>query len=90
MVFFFIVAKIGMGIITLDRMYPLCLGSNVGTTSTALLAAMAADQKHLQPSLQAALCHMFFNIGGILIFYVPPFLRVPIKLAQALGDTTAK
>lgn len=31
-----------MGIITVERAYPLTLGSNIGTTTTALLAAMAA------------------------------------------------
>ena len=30
---------VGMNIISLERMYPLTLGSNIGTTTTGLLAA---------------------------------------------------
>ncbi|CAG0900321.1 unnamed protein product [Darwinula stevensoni] len=34
---------VGIGVISLERMYPLTLGSNIGTTSTAILVALAAD-----------------------------------------------
>ncbi|CAG0922126.1 unnamed protein product [Notodromas monacha] len=80
----------GMGLVTLDRMYPLCLGSNVGTTSTAVLAALAAGPDHIRDSLQAALCHMLFNLFGIMLFYVVPAMRWPVGLAQMLGDITAE
>lgn len=33
---------LGIGVISLDRAYPLLLGSNIGTTTTALLAALAS------------------------------------------------
>ena len=36
---------VGVGLITVERVYPLTLGSNLGTTTTALLAAMAADSE---------------------------------------------
>ncbi|GAB1609257.1 sodium-dependent phosphate transport protein 2B-like [Argonauta hians] len=80
---------VGLGVITLERMYPLTLGSNIGTTTTGLLAAIAQD-KHLKESLQVAICHLFFNLTGIVIFYVFPFMRFPIPLAKFLGTTTAK
>lgn len=41
-------------------------------------------------SLQISLCHFFFNIFGIILWYPIPFTRVPIRLAKALGDRTAK
>ena len=66
------------------------LGSNIGTTTTALIAAFAAEGKSLKPSLQIALVHLFFNICGILLFYPVPFMRWPIPLARSLGDITAK
>ncbi|XP_022084735.1 sodium-dependent phosphate transport protein 2B-like [Acanthaster planci] len=82
---------VGLGVITLDRVYPMTLGSNIGTTATSLLAAMASSGDKLKNSLQIALCHLFFNISGILLWYPLPFMRkVPIFLAKTLGNTTAK
>lgn len=41
-------------------------------------------------TLQLALCHLFFNITGIVIWYpIPVLRRVPIRLAKFLGNTTA-
>nr|XP_033804049.1 sodium-dependent phosphate transport protein 2B isoform X2 [Geotrypetes seraphini] len=81
---------VGIGVISIERAYPLTLGSNIGTTTTALLAALASDSETLANSLQIALCHFFFNISGILIMYPIPITRVPIRLAKGLGNTTAK
>jgi len=78
---------VGVGLIEVDRMYPLVLGSNIGTTSTALLAAFAA---HKKDALQIALCHFFFNISGILLYYPLPFMRFPLPLCKLLGRTTAR
>jgi hypothetical protein len=36
------------------RMYPLTLGSNLGTTTTALLASLSAEPVMLRPSLQVS------------------------------------
>ncbi|CAL8252118.1 unnamed protein product [Merluccius merluccius] len=81
---------VGIGVISLERAYPLTLGSNIGTTTTAILAAMASPGETLGNSLQIALCHFFFNIMGILLWYPIPFTRLPIRLARALGNRTAK
>lgn len=81
---------VGVGVISLERVYPLTLGSNVGTTTTALLAALAASPDKLHDTLQISLCHLFFNITGILLFFPIPFTRFPIPLAKFLGNTTAK
>jgi len=81
---------VGIGVVTVDRMYPLTLGSNIGTTVTGLLAAFTADASKVQDTLQLALCHLFFNITGIIIWYpIPVMRRVPIRLAKFLGNTTA-
>ncbi|XP_067132681.1 sodium-dependent phosphate transport protein 2B-like [Centruroides vittatus] len=77
----------GVGIISLERIYPLTLGSNVGTTTTSLLAALTDGKKE---TLQIAFCHLFFNLSGILLFYPIPYMRVPIPLAKLLGNITAK
>jgi solute carrier family 34 (sodium-dependent phosphate cotransporter) len=66
-----LIPLIGMGILSVDRAYPLTLGSNIGTSITGILAALSST-KTLGVSLQIALCHTLFNITGkkkiVLIF----------------------
>ncbi|CAG7822932.1 unnamed protein product, partial [Allacma fusca] len=81
---------IAIGVISLERAYPLTLGSNLGTTTTAMLAALGAEGPNLRLSIQLALCHFLFNLTGILIFYPVPFMRFPIRMARALGRITAR
>ncbi|XP_053321033.1 sodium-dependent phosphate transport protein 2A [Spea bombifrons] len=81
---------IGIGVISIERAYPLTLGSNIGTTTTAILAALASPGDKLASAFQIALCHFFFNISGILLWYPLPFTRLPIRMAKTLGKRTAK
>jgi len=81
---------VGIGLIEVETVYPLFLGSNIGTTSTGMLAALATDSSGLKPALLVAFSHLFFNLFGILIFYPVPFMRVPIPMCKILGNTTAK
>ncbi|XP_030000870.1 sodium-dependent phosphate transport protein 2A-like [Sphaeramia orbicularis] len=81
---------VGVGVISLERAYPLTLGSNIGTTATALLAALASPGDKLAAAIQIALCHLFFNVFGIILWYPVPFMRLPIKMARVLGERTAK
>lgn len=81
---------VGMGVLTVERMYPLTLGSNIGTTATGILAAFAQDSSKLRNALQIAFCHLLFNISGILLFFPLPFFRPPIAAAKFLGNQTAK
>lgn len=81
---------VGMGVLTVERMYPLTLGSNIGTTGTGLLAAFAQDPTKIKNALQIAICHLLFNISGILIYFPLPFFRPPIAASKFLGNQTAK
>ncbi|CAF4348546.1 unnamed protein product, partial [Rotaria sp. Silwood2] len=82
---------VGLGVITIERVYPFTIGSNIGTTITGIMAALTAtSEKDLRNSLQIALCHTFFNIIGILIWFPIPFMRFPIPMAKKLGEITAK
>ena len=82
---------VGIGVVSIERIYPLTLGSNIGTTATSILAALASSSDKLAYALQISLCHLFFNISGILLWYpVPQLRRVPIRLACHLGNTTAR
>ena len=66
------------------------LGSNIGTTVTGILAAISTKGSQLSEALQIALCHLFFNISAVLIFYPIPLMRFPISLAKILGRVTSK
>ncbi|KAL7467473.1 hypothetical protein ACHAXS_007723 [Conticribra weissflogii] len=73
---------------TSTQMFPLTLGANLGTTVTGLLAAAVADSAD---ALQVALCHLFFNVSGIIIWYPLPFMRrVPMNAARAMGRWTRR
>ncbi|XP_040180240.1 sodium-dependent phosphate transport protein 2C-like [Rana temporaria] len=85
-----IVPLMGVGVISMKRAYPLFLGSNIGTTTTAVLAALASPASSLSESVQVAFIHLFFNLSGILLWYVVPYLRIPIHIAKTFGDITAK
>ncbi len=72
------------GVLSLRNAYPVTLGANVGTTITALLAAMAASRPE---ALTIALVHTVFNLTGIVVLYGLPFLRpLPIRAAETLAD----
>ncbi|GFS23337.1 sodium-dependent phosphate transport protein 2B [Elysia marginata] len=81
---------VGVGVVSVERMYPMTLGSNLGTTVTGLLAALSTRGGHLDQAMQIALVHLFFNISGVLLFFPVPITRFPIDLAKTLGRVTAK
>lgn len=77
---------VGVGIIELEKMFPITLGANIGTTITAMLAALVSDSVL---GLQLAFVHLFFNISGIIIWYPVPYMRnIPLNAARLLGKTT--
>ncbi len=72
------------GVVTLPNIYPVTLGANVGTTITALLAALAASRPE---ALTVGLVHTLFNVSAILIIYpYKPIREIPIRLAEGLAD----
>ena len=78
-----------VGLIRLEDMMPLTLGANIGTTLTGIMAASIVTDDPVA-GWQVALCHLFFNIFGILVWYPVPFMRrVPLNAARALGRMTA-
>lgn len=80
----------GMGIVTLERVYPLTVGADIGTTITSILAGFTSDPQTIKNSLQCAFAHFFFNVTGFLIYYPLPFMRkIPIYFAVKLGNITA-
>lgn len=76
-----IVPLAGAGVLTLEQIYPYTLGANVGTTVTALLAALATGSA---AAVTVAFSHLAFNLCGIGLFL--PLRRVPIFLAKLLTE----
>ncbi len=82
-----IVPLAGAGVLTLRQVYPFTLGANIGTTITAILAALTLNVT----ALVAAFAHLFFNLFGILIIYVNPLFRdIPINLANWISEVAIK
>jgi len=73
----------GAGILTLRQIFPYTLGSNIGTTITAILASLVAAS--VAP-VAVAFAHLLFNVFGILVIWPIPLVRnIPIKLAEYLA-----
>ena len=82
-----IVPLAGAGVLTLRQVYPFTLGANIGTTVTAIFAALTLNVT----ALIAAFAHLFFNLYGILIIYLNPLFReIPLKLANWLSEVAIK
>ena len=78
-----------VGLITLDEMFPLTLGANIGTTLTGIMGATVATSNPVE-AMQVALCHLFFNLFGIALWYPAPQMRaVPLRMCRFLGHMTA-
>jgi sodium-dependent phosphate cotransporter len=76
----------GAGLITLRQTMPLVLGANVGTTITALIAAVAVTGEAAMAARQIALVHLLFNLTGITLLYsIPRAVELPIAMAQRLA-----
>ena len=76
------------GIVTLEQIYPITLGANIGTTVTAVMASIAAG---VPAGMIAAFHHVTFNLTGTFIFYVIPWTRrIPLFLARKMGNVVAK
>ena len=77
----------GSGVFNLKQVDPFTLGTNIGTCITALLAATAISGPTAILAMQIALVHLFFNVFGIAIIYLLPFLRgIPPMIATKLAE----
>jgi sodium-dependent phosphate cotransporter len=79
------VPLVGAGILTVEKKFPYTMGTNLGTTVTALLAALGLGAV---AGLQIAFAHFMFNLIAICIIY--PMRKIPIGMALKLGDLGAE
>ena len=81
----------GSGTFSLRQVYPFTIGSNIGTTATALLAALGLSGVDASVGLQVALVHLLFNVTAMVLIFGIPFLRtIPIKGATWLANRSAE
>jgi len=82
-----IVPLAGSGVLTLIQIFPYTLGANIGTTATAIIAALTLNAT----ALVAAFAHLLFNILGIMLIYpIPQIRKIPIFLAERLSEYSIK
>ncbi|MGB9595063.1 MAG: Na/Pi symporter [Candidatus Poribacteria bacterium] len=80
-----VVPLVGIGILTLEQIFPYTLGANIGTTITAILASLAVGS---YIGITVAFAHLFYNILGTIIWY--PLRIVPITIAKKMAQLSEK
>lgn len=87
-----IVPLVATAKVSLERAFPFIIGANIGTTSTAILAALFMVDSELASAAMAVACaHLLFNLMGVLIIFPFPQIRnIPISLAKGLGRVAGK
>jgi solute carrier family 34 (sodium-dependent phosphate cotransporter) len=78
----------GTGLLSLQEVYPIILGANIGTCATALIAALGLGEV---TALQIAIVHLLFNVLAVLVIFGLPWLRQrPVQAAQWLAALATK
>ena len=73
------------GLLRLEQALPITIGANVGTTVTALFAALAGSGANRIFGLEIAMVHLLFNLTGLVLIYPFSVTRnIPLRLARFL------
>ncbi|MEM6297751.1 MAG: hypothetical protein AAF740_03580 [Bacteroidota bacterium] len=68
--------------LTLNHTFPFLVGTNLGKTLLIFIGALVLPAA----AMQVALFHLFFNLAGMLLFWViRPMRQLPTSLAQWMG-----
>ncbi len=70
----------GAGLLTIVQIFPYTLGANVGTTVTAILAALVTGNL---AAIIVAFSHLLFNLSGIVFWW--PLKFIPISMAEGFA-----
>lgn len=82
-----IVPLVATGKVKLARSFHFIMGANIGTTITAILAALFRSEA----AMSLAIAHFLFNFCTTLIYVSIPFIgKVPVFLAEKLGMLMAR
>jgi len=80
-----IVPMAAASLLTLKQVFPYTLGSNVGTTVTAIMAALVTGNL---AAITVAFSHLLFNISGMIIWW--PLRCAPIFLARSFSQYSTR
>jgi solute carrier family 34 (sodium-dependent phosphate cotransporter) len=80
-----IIPIVGAGMLTMEQVFPYTLGANIGTTITAMLAALTVG---VEAAVTVAFAHLFFNVLGISLLY--PLKAIPIWTANTIAGFVSK
>jgi len=81
------VPLVATGKVELKRAFQFIMGANLGTTITALIAAMFKSEA----AVSLAIAHFLFNSFGVILFLAFPYIRqIPILLSEKLGTFSLK
>jgi sodium-dependent phosphate cotransporter len=88
-----VVPLAGAGVLTVEQIFPYTLGANIGTTFSAMLAALVRPGLNVPGTtiplgLTTAFAHLIFNTLGIILIY--PFRFIPITLAKKFGELASR
>ncbi|MFB0564343.1 MAG: Na/Pi symporter [Candidatus Aminicenantaceae bacterium] len=75
----------GAGLLTIVQIFPYTLGANIGTTVTAILAALATGNL---AAIIVAFSHLLFNISGMIVWW--PLKFIPIFLANKFAQFSTR
>ena len=79
-----LIPMVAAGILTVESVFPITMGANIGTTTTAILASFATGNIS---AIIIAFVHFLFNtIGVVCIYPIPICRRIPIRMAHLLGE----
>jgi sodium-dependent phosphate cotransporter len=83
-----VIPLVGAGVVSLEQLFPFTIGANIGTTVTAMMAALASGSP---AAITVALSHLMFNLTGTLLVYpIKVFRNIPLALARALGNVAVR
>ncbi|WP_462247582.1 Na/Pi symporter [Ekhidna sp.] len=82
-----IVPLVATGKVKVKKAFQFIMGANIGTTITALLAAIFQSEA----AISLAIVHLLFNLIGVIVFFFMPYLsQVPVYLAKKMGLLTTQ
>ena len=79
-----VIVLASQGLISLEAGVGLIMGANIGTSVTALLAAIGKPRD----AQRAAVAHLVFNVMGVLIWI--PFLGLLVSWVESIGGGTSR
>ena len=79
-----VIVLASQGLISLDAGIGLVMGANIGTSVTALLAAIGKPRN----AQRAAVAHLVFNVLGVLIWL--PFLALLVSWVEGIGGGASR